>query len=70
MTEVTEEVLRTTDLGLPEPAPEVLDRLEAAGHARHGFCEKCWGEAYRLSLGSGRSQTEEYAALLDELREG
>lgn len=67
--QIAEAVLRTVDLGLPEPAPDVLDRLDADGHERHGFCEKCWADAYTRSLDSRREQYVEYLALLDELRQ-
>jgi len=65
----TEQQLRTTDLGLPEPSPDALDRLEAAGHARNGFCEKCWGNAFRrASSQPSRTQAEHYVEILAELR--
>jgi len=65
----TEQQLRTTDLGLPEPSPDALDRLEAAGHARNGFCEKCWGDAFRRSLGEPeKDQADCYIEILAELR--
>lgn len=29
-------------------------------------CEKCWADAYRRAMGSGRSQTDHYYKLLEE----
>ena len=29
-------------------------------------CEKCWGDAYLLSLDNGKSQAENYKILLEE----
>lgn len=42
----TEAFLRTADIGRPEPDAAVLDRLEAEGHARRGFCDKCWTDSH------------------------
>jgi hypothetical protein len=65
-----ERILRTVDLGLPEPSREALDELVADGHARHGFCEKCWGIAYQrlVFLNPHKSQHEHYLDLLAEAR--
>lgn len=59
--------LRTIDIGRPEPAKQVLDHLEADGHARHGFCDKCWIEAGRKPLPylARLDAQEEAAACLD-----
>lgn len=32
-------------------------------------CEKCWGDAYLRAMSSGRTQTEEYRALLRERKD-
>jgi hypothetical protein len=54
--------LRTLDLGRPEPGDEVLDRLEAEGHARNGFCEKCWRESGHEPIEYLRRLDEQEAA--------
>jgi hypothetical protein len=33
------------------------------------MCEKCWGDAYLRSYGTGRSQAECYRELLDERKD-
>jgi len=32
-------------------------------------CEKCWGDAYLRSMGSGKSQPEMYTELVEERKE-
>lgn len=64
---ITERELRTTDIGRPEPAPTVLDRLAAAGHERHGFCDRCWAAAgVRATSQPSRAQAEHYLDVLAE----
>jgi hypothetical protein len=36
-------------------------------HARSGFCEKCWGEAYLRQQTDGRPQVEHYNEILADL---
>lgn len=64
---LTERELRTRDIGRPEPAPAVLDRLEATGHARNGFCEKCWAAAGGRSITEpSKTQADAYLDVLAE----
>ncbi len=63
----TEQELRTKDLDLPEPSPDVLERLEARGHARNGFCEKCWGDAFlRAYSQPEKAQSDHYLEIVAE----
>jgi len=32
-------------------------------------CEKCWGDAYMLSMRNGRAQHENYSRLLEERKD-
>ena len=40
--------------------------IDEKGHARIGFCNKCWGDAFLRMWENGRSQTENYRYLIDE----
>lgn len=68
---LTEELLRTVDINEGPDIPDhVLDRLEAAGHARNGFCDRCWADAGRRTLSEpSKTQAQHYVDVLDEIRE-
>ena len=33
-------------------------------HARHGFCQKCWDDAFMESMVNGQSQADNYRRIL------
>lgn len=67
MTDLAEHLLRTVDIGRPEPPPTVLDRLADKGHERNGFCDRCWTDAGRRALDQpSRPQAQHYLDILAE----
>jgi L-fucose isomerase-like protein len=67
MTGLAEHELRTQDIGRPEPAAAVLDRLARAGHERNGFCGRCWSVAGDRAISQpARPQAHHYLDVLAE----